>query len=106
MKGKLRVIDYIKWGKGYFDLWILDKTPKREWERHIIGVPSIWNNAKPRFASFFDGENVFVVNSGDLCCLCNDFPRKSWRELKTKGLPKKNDIKGISSYVESLVPFG
>ncbi|KAK4707136.1 hypothetical protein R3W88_033275 [Solanum pinnatisectum] len=106
VKSKLGVIDYRKWVRGYFDLWILEKTPKREWERHIIGVPSIWKTTKPKFASFFDGEIVFVVNSGDSCCLCYDFTRKSWRELKIKGHPKENDIKGIYSYVESLVPFG
>ncbi|KAK4736968.1 hypothetical protein R3W88_000665 [Solanum pinnatisectum] len=106
VKGKLAIIDCEKWVSGYFDLWILEKTPKREWERHIIGVPSIWNTTEPRFASFFDGEIVFVVNSGDLCCLCYDFTRKSWSELKIKGPPKGNDIKGIYSYVESLVPFG
>ncbi|KAG5629624.1 hypothetical protein H5410_001341 [Solanum commersonii] len=106
VKGKLGFIDYRQWVRRYFDLWILEKTPKREWERHIIGVPSIWNTTEPRFASFFDGVIVFVVNSGDLCCLCYDFTRKSWRESKIKGPPKKNDIKGIYSYVESLVPFG
>ena len=79
---------------------------KREWERHIIGVPSIWNTAEPKFASFFDGEIVFVVNLGDLCCLCYDFIRKSWREFKINGPPKENDIKGIYSYVESLISFG
>ncbi|KAG5590904.1 hypothetical protein H5410_041418 [Solanum commersonii] len=41
VKGKLGVIDYRKWVSGYFDLWILEKTPKRVWERQIIGVPSI-----------------------------------------------------------------
>ncbi|KAG5632212.1 hypothetical protein H5410_003929 [Solanum commersonii] len=81
VKGKLGIIDYRKW------------TPKREWERHIIGVPSIWNTTQHRFASFFmarDGEIVFVVNlkSGDLCCLFCDDTRKSWMELKLKGLPK------------------
>ncbi|KAH0764672.1 hypothetical protein KY285_000543 [Solanum tuberosum] len=106
VKGKLGVIDYRQWVRRYFDLWILEKTPKREWERHIIGVPSKRNTTEPRFASFFDGEIVFVVNSGDLCCLCYDFTRKSWRESKIKGPPKKNDIKGIYSYAESLVPFG
>ncbi|XP_049362588.1 F-box protein At1g30790-like [Solanum verrucosum] len=64
VKGKLGVIDYRKWVSGYFDLWILEKTPKREWERQIIGVPSIWKTREPRFASFFmdrHGEIVFVV---------------------------------------------
>uniref|UniRef100_A0A3Q7EVR2 Uncharacterized protein n=1 Tax=Solanum lycopersicum TaxID=4081 RepID=A0A3Q7EVR2_SOLLC len=106
VNGKLGVIDYRKWSSGYFDLWILEKTPKREWERHIIGVPSIWKTTEPRFASFFDGEIVFAVNSNHLCCLCYDFTRKIWRELKIKGLPKENNVKGIFSYVESLVPFG
>ncbi|KAK4736990.1 hypothetical protein R3W88_000687 [Solanum pinnatisectum] len=55
VKGKLGVINYRKWVSGYFDSWILEKTPKREWERHIIGVPSIWNTTEPRFASFLDG---------------------------------------------------
>ncbi|WMV42001.1 hypothetical protein MTR67_035386 [Solanum verrucosum] len=111
VKGKLGVIDYRKWVSGYFDLWILEKTPKREWERQIIGVPSIWKTREPRFASFFmdrHGEIVFVVylSRGDLCCLCYDVTRKSWRVLKIKGLPKGSNISGIYCYVESLVPFG
>uniref|UniRef100_M1CJK0 F-box protein n=1 Tax=Solanum tuberosum TaxID=4113 RepID=M1CJK0_SOLTU len=110
VKGKLEVIDYRKWVGGYLDLWIFDQTPQRKWERHIIRLPSIWNAMKPGFVSSVmshDGEIVFVVifKSGG-ACLCYDVTRKSWRELKIMGLPKENYIKGIYSYVESLVSLG
>ncbi|WMV07642.1 hypothetical protein MTR67_001027 [Solanum verrucosum] len=110
VKGKLEVIDYRKWVGGYLDLWILEQTPQRKWERHIIRLPSIWNPMKPGFVSSVmsrDGEIVFVVifKSGG-ACLCYDVTRKSWRELKIMGLPKENYIKGIYSYVESLVSLG
>ncbi|KAG5632216.1 hypothetical protein H5410_003933, partial [Solanum commersonii] len=94
VKGKLEVIDYRKW------------TPQRKWERHIIGVPSIWNAIKPRFLSSLmahDGEIAFVIILKSGACLCYDFTRKCWRELKIMGLPKENYIRGIYSYVESLV---
>ncbi|KAG5632213.1 hypothetical protein H5410_003930 [Solanum commersonii] len=109
VKGKLEVIDYRKWVSGYLDLWILEQTPQRKGERHIIGIPSIWNVIKPIFVSTFmacDGEVVFVVVLKSHACLCCDFTRKSWRELQIMGLPKENYIKGIYSYVESLVPLG
>lgn len=41
LKGKLAVIDNGKGLSGYIDLWILEQTPNREWERHIISYPSI-----------------------------------------------------------------
>ncbi|KAH0765287.1 hypothetical protein KY285_001158 [Solanum tuberosum] len=109
VKGKLEVIDYRKWVNGYLDLWILDQTPQRKWEWHIIGVPSIWNAIKPRFVSSFmthNGEISFVIILKSGACLCYDFTRKSWRELKIMELPKENYIRGIYSYVESLVSLG
>ncbi|WMV09501.1 hypothetical protein MTR67_002886 [Solanum verrucosum] len=109
VKGKLEVIDYRKWVNGYLDLWILDQTPQRKWERHIIGVPSIWNAIKPRFVSSLmarDGEIAFVIILKSGACLCYDFTRKSWRELEIMGLPKENCIRGIYSYVESLISLG
>uniref|UniRef100_A0A3Q7EB39 F-box associated beta-propeller type 3 domain-containing protein n=1 Tax=Solanum lycopersicum TaxID=4081 RepID=A0A3Q7EB39_SOLLC len=80
VKDKSGITGCRKWVSGYFDLWILEKTP--------TGVPSIWNNTEPKSVSFFMARN-----------LC-------WMELKIKGLPKENNIKGIYSYVGSLVPFG
>uniref|UniRef100_A0A3Q7EAA6 F-box associated beta-propeller type 3 domain-containing protein n=1 Tax=Solanum lycopersicum TaxID=4081 RepID=A0A3Q7EAA6_SOLLC len=108
VKGKLEVIDYGKWVGGYLDLWILEQTPQRKWERHIIDVPSIWNAIKLGFISSFmarDGEIIFGAIFKSDACLCYDVTRKSWRELKIMGHPKENDIKGIYSYVESLVPL-
>jgi len=90
-------------------MWILEQTPRKQWERHIIGAPSIWNALKPRFVSSFiahDGEIVFVVILKSGACLCYDVTRKSWRELKIMGLPKENYIRGIYSYVKTLVLLG
>ena len=53
-----------------------------------------------------DGEIVFVVILKPGACFCYDVTRKSWRELKIMGLPKENYIRGIYSYVETLVPLG
>ncbi|KAK4707152.1 hypothetical protein R3W88_033291 [Solanum pinnatisectum] len=108
VKGKLEVIDYRKWVSGYLDLWTLEQTPQRKWERHIIGVPSIWNAIKPRSVSSFmarDGKIVFMVILKSGACLCYDVTRKSWRILQIMGLPKENYLKGIYSCVESLVPL-
>ncbi|PHT59228.1 hypothetical protein CQW23_01591 [Capsicum baccatum] len=97
VKGKLAIIDYGEGVIGYFDLWILEQTQKREWKRFIIPFPSIRRDIqysiRPSFASH-DGEIVVVVNlkSGVLCCLCYDITRKSWRELEIKGLPKDHSI--------------
>ncbi|MCD7446853.1 hypothetical protein HAX54_017915 [Datura stramonium] len=65
VKGKLAVINYGKWVSGYFDLWILEQTPKREWQRHTIHFPSTRKDTQysimPCFASH-DGEIVVIVN--------------------------------------------
>ncbi|KAF3652339.1 putative homeobox-leucine zipper protein ATHB-12-like [Capsicum annuum] len=111
VKGKLEVVDYAEGVIGYFDLWILEQTQKRECGGYIIPFPSIWKDIqysiRPSFASH-DGEIVVVMNlrSGALCCVCYDITRKSWRELEIKGLPKELSIEGIFSYVESVIPFG
>ena len=49
VKGKLAVLDYDyeSMQSGYMDMWILEQTPRKQWERHIIRFPLIWNGKKP-----------------------------------------------------------
>ncbi|WMV07669.1 hypothetical protein MTR67_001054 [Solanum verrucosum] len=104
VKGKLVVIDYREWVIGYLDLWILEQTPKRKWERHIIRFPSTWNNIlvlQSSLCKVSDADILFTLNlNPGVLCLCYDVTRKSWKELKIKALPKESYIYGIYSYVE------
>ncbi|KAG5609872.1 hypothetical protein H5410_021153 [Solanum commersonii] len=101
VKGKLEVIAYKKWVSGYVDLWILEQAPIRKWERHIIRIPSTWNNILRLQSSnynlqitslckFSNGDILFIVNlNPGVLYLCYDVTRKSWKELKIKGRPKE-----------------
>uniref|UniRef100_M1DPQ4 F-box protein n=1 Tax=Solanum tuberosum TaxID=4113 RepID=M1DPQ4_SOLTU len=114
VNGKLMVIDYRQWVIGYLDLWILEQTPKRKWERHIIRFPSTWNDILVLQSSksylqitslrkVSDADILFTLNlNPGVLCLCYDVTRKSWKELKIKALPKESYIYGIYSYVERL----
>ena len=53
-----------------------------------------------------DGEIVLVIILKSFACFFYDVTRNSWRKLKIMGLPKENYIRGIYSYVETLVPLG
>uniref|UniRef100_M1E0G5 F-box protein n=1 Tax=Solanum tuberosum TaxID=4113 RepID=M1E0G5_SOLTU len=108
VKGKLAVIDSKRWLFRYVHLWISEQTSRKEWERHIIFFPSIWNNrelpASISSGTSVDGEIIFVVNLKSCAlCLCYDVITKIWTNVKIKGLPTETYIKGIYSYVETLV---
>uniref|UniRef100_A0A3Q7EAB2 F-box associated beta-propeller type 3 domain-containing protein n=1 Tax=Solanum lycopersicum TaxID=4081 RepID=A0A3Q7EAB2_SOLLC len=49
VNGKLAAIDYDYESRqsGYLDMWILEQTPRNQWERHIIRFPLIWIDKKP-----------------------------------------------------------
>ncbi|KAG5629891.1 hypothetical protein H5410_001608 [Solanum commersonii] len=64
VNGKLGVINYGMVNR-YYNLWILKKTPEREWQRHIIRLPSICNDIVPGPISSCtsrDGKIVFSIN--------------------------------------------
>ncbi|KAK4731880.1 hypothetical protein R3W88_024868 [Solanum pinnatisectum] len=91
----------------YEQIEVKEQTSRKEWERHIIFFPSIWNNREPASISSgtsVDGEIVFVTNLKSCAlCLCYDFITKIWTNVEIKGLPTETYIKGICSYVETLV---
>lgn len=125
IKGKLAILDCEK--KLYYgekvNLWILGKTGKEEWEKHIIKIRLQWKGLESELSKSFifekirsccdgeifsyDGKNILfpmAIKSGKVICLCYDVTKKKWRHFEIQGLPTNSLIRGIISWDESLFP--